>query len=81
MHPLHMSSLTFADDILLIVQNHKDLNKFMDSLELYQMASNAKVKVNILMTTKSTLLACVQICNVVLAHQALAFGVLVLIAV
>lgn len=43
MHPLHMSSLTFADDILLIVQNHKDLNKFMDSLELYQMASNAKV--------------------------------------
>ncbi|KAJ1029813.1 hypothetical protein NDA13_003053 [Ustilago tritici] len=41
--PLHVSSLAFADDILLIVNNQRDIDKFMDSLELYELASNAKV--------------------------------------
>lgn len=42
-HPLRLSSLAFADDILLIVNNKGDLLKFLDSLELYELASNAKV--------------------------------------
>lgn len=42
-HPMTVSSLAFADDVLLIVNNKRDLAKFMDALDLYEMASNAKV--------------------------------------
>lgn len=42
-HPLQVSLLAFADDILLVVNNWQDLNKFMDSLSLYELASNARV--------------------------------------
>ncbi|CDS00908.1 hypothetical protein [Sporisorium scitamineum] len=38
-----VSSLAFADDMLLIVNNKCDLAKFLDVLDLYEMASNAKV--------------------------------------
>ncbi|KAJ1032689.1 hypothetical protein NDA16_000711 [Ustilago loliicola] len=38
-----VSSLAFADDVLLIVNNQRDLAKFLDALDLYEMASNAKV--------------------------------------
>lgn len=42
-NPLLVSSLAYADDILLVVNNRHDLLNFMDSLGLYEMASNAKV--------------------------------------
>ncbi|KAJ1601139.1 hypothetical protein NDA14_007466 [Ustilago hordei] len=42
-HQMFVSSLAFADDILLVVNNKRDLAKFMDALDLYEMASNAKV--------------------------------------
>lgn len=42
-HPMTISSLAFADDILLVVNNKRDLAKFLDALDLYEMASNAKV--------------------------------------
>lgn len=41
--PLFVSSLAFADDVLLIVNNKENLAKFLDALDLYEMASNAKV--------------------------------------
>ncbi|KAJ1024594.1 hypothetical protein NDA13_004523 [Ustilago tritici] len=41
--PLSVSSLAFADDVLLIVNNKADLAKFLDTLDLYEMASNARV--------------------------------------
>ena len=42
-HSMFVSSLAFADDVLLVVNNKRDLAKFMDALDLYEMASNAKV--------------------------------------
>ncbi|SPC60820.1 related to Retrovirus-related POL polyprotein [Ustilago sp. UG-2017b] len=41
--PLLVSSLAFADDILLVVNNRRDLSNFIDSLGLYELASNAQV--------------------------------------
>ncbi|SAM84440.1 uncharacterized protein UBRO_20834 [Ustilago bromivora] len=42
-NPMFVSSLAFADDILLIVNNRYDLGKFLDALDLYGMASNAQI--------------------------------------
>lgn len=42
-HLMMVSSLAFADDVLLVVNNKRDLAKFMDALDLYEMASNSKV--------------------------------------
>ncbi|SAM83594.1 related to Retrovirus-related POL polyprotein [Ustilago bromivora] len=42
-NPMFASSLAFADDILLIVSTRHDLMNFLDALNLYRRASNAKV--------------------------------------
>ncbi|SPC61488.1 uncharacterized protein UHOD_11591 [Ustilago sp. UG-2017b] len=42
-NPMFLSSLAFADDILLVVNNRHNLAKFLNALDLYEMASNAQV--------------------------------------
>ena len=42
-NPMFVSSLAFADDILLVVNNRYDLGEFLDALDLYGMASNAQI--------------------------------------
>ncbi|SAM83591.1 uncharacterized protein UBRO_21074 [Ustilago bromivora] len=42
-NPMFVSSLAFANDILLVVNNRHDLATFLDALNLYKMSSNAQV--------------------------------------
>lgn len=38
-----ISSLAFADDVLILVQSHRDIQCFEEALEMYELASNAKL--------------------------------------